>query len=215
MFYTMREIVLKKDDVIVFQGDSVTDCNRSKDDNSYLGDGYVTLIAAKLLSQYSDLNLKIYNKGFSGDRIYDLKERWQNDCLSLKPTVLSILIGINDTWRRFDSGILSPKEEFRDTYRKLIEQAIETSNPLLVLMDPFVLPFPEDRLAWREDLNERIEVVRQLAKEYNAVYLPLDSLFAQAAIDTNYDYWCIDGVHPTLAGHGLIASAWLDYVKVK
>jgi len=207
--------MLKPKDVLVFQGDSVTDCECSKNDNHYLGYGYVSLIAGKLLAKYPELELTIYNKGISGNRIYDLEERWSKDCLDLKPTVLTILIGINDTWRRFDSNIVSNPEDFKDTYKRLLDETVEKVNATLVLMDPFVLPYPKDRIMWREDLEARITIVRELAKEYKAFYVPLDGLFYQASIATPYEYWCLDGVHPTLAGHGLIADAWLKTVLGK
>lgn len=208
----MKKIKLAKNDVIVFQGDSVTDCLRSTADDSYLGNGYANLVAANLQAKYPELNLTIYNRGVSGNRIYDVENRWEEDCIQLSPTVVSILIGINDTWRRFDSGILSPITDYQASYKRIIEKTLTQTKASLVLMDPFVLPYPEDRIAWRQDLEERIFVVRNLAKEYNAIYIPLDGLFAAATVGSDYSYWCIDGVHPTLAGHGLIAKAWLDII---
>jgi len=129
--------------------------------------------------------------------------------------VLTILIGINDTWRRFDSNVISKPEDFKACYKRILDKTLEKLSPTLVLMDPFVLPVPEDRRMWREDLDARINIVRELAKEYKAFYVPLDGLFHQAAATTPYEYWCPDGVHPTLAGHGLIAKAWLETVLGK
>lgn len=211
----MKKIELKSQDVIVFQGDSVTDCNRSKDNDQYLGEGYVSFIAANLLSKYPELDLKIYNRGISGNRVYDLEDRWKKDCLDLNPTVLTILIGINDTWRRFDSNVISKPTDFKASYERLLDETVEKCNASLILMDPFLLPFPDDRLEWRNDLEARITIVRELAKKYNAWYVPLDGLFHQASINTPYQYWCYDGVHPTIAGHGLIAKAWEQTILEK
>ncbi len=211
----MKKIELKENDVLVFQGDSVTDCNCSKEDNSYLGNGYVALIAAQLLFRYPELNLTIYNKGYSGNRIYDMEDRFDKDCLDLKPTVITILIGINDTWRRFDSNLISKPQDYLASYKRILDKTLEKSKANLILMDPFLLPDPPDRKAWREDLDARITIVRNLAKEYQAAYIPLDSLFYQASINTSYSHWCFDGVHPTLAGHNLIAAAWLKNIIVK
>lgn len=211
----MKKIKLQENEILVFQGDSVTDCGRSKDDDSYLGNGYVGLIAAELLFRYPELNLTIYNKGYSGDRIYDMEARFDKDCLDLKPTVITVLVGINDTWRRFDSNLISKPSDYCAAYRRILDKSLEKSKAQLVLMDPFLLPDPPDRKAWREDLEVRINTVRNLAKEYQAVYIPLDGLFYQAAINTSYNYWCFDGVHPTLAGHGLIANAWLQNTVIK
>ena len=200
-------------DTILFQGDSVTDCDRDRSDHYSLGSGYPALIAAYLGSHFPHLQLSILNRGVSGDRVYDLASRWETDCLQLRPNWLSILVGINDTWRRFDSGITSPIAEFEATYRRFLDQAAEHTQARLILCEPFVLGFPPDRLNWRVDLNPRIEVVRQLAAEYSALLVPLDGIFAAACTQAEPAFWAADGVHPTLAGHGLIANAWLEAVS--
>ncbi len=209
----MLRMPFKQGDRILFQGDSVTDCDRDRSDSYSLGSGYPALIAAYLWSRFPDLKLKILNRGVSGDRVYDLARRWEGDCIKLKPDWISILIGINDTWRRFDRNIISPIEEFEKTYRQLLDQVVEHTQARLVLCEPFVLSFPVDRRAWRPDLNPRIEVVRQLAAEYSAILVPLDGIFAAACTKAEPAFWAADGVHPTLAGHGLIAKAWLEAVS--
>ena len=191
----------------------MTDCDRDRNDSYSLGSGYPALIAAYLWSHFPCLKLTILNRGASGDRVYDLATRWEDDCIKLQPDWVSILIGINDTWRRFDSSIISPIEEFEKTYRKLLDQVVENTQARLVLCEPFVLDFPPDRRAWRPDLNPRIEVVRQLAAEYSAILVPLDGLFAAACTKAEPAFWADDGVHPTLAGHGLIAKAWVEAVS--
>ena len=209
----MLQMPFHEGDTILFQGDSVTDCARERSDSYSLGGGYPALIAAYLWSQFPNLNLTILNRGVSGDRVYDLASRWEDDCLKLQPNWVSILVGINDTWRRFDSDIISPIAEFEAAYRKLLDQVVEHTQARLILCEPFVLNSPPDRMAWRADLNPRIEVVRQLAAEYSALLVPLDGLFAAACAKARPAFWAADGVHPTLAGHGLIANAWLEAVS--
>ncbi len=202
----------KSGDCILFQGDSVTDCGRDRSCSWNLGHGYPALIAARLWSELPQMDLSILNRGISGNRVYDLEDRWNEDCISLQPNWVSILIGINDTWRRYDSDIVSPISDFTACYRKLLERTLEKTEAKLVLCDPFVLPYPEDRRAWREDLDPRINAVRDLAREFGAVYVPLDGAFARASTQKEPEFWAADGVHPTLAGHGLIAKAWLEAV---
>ncbi|NLJ85303.1 MAG: SGNH/GDSL hydrolase family protein [Firmicutes bacterium] len=194
---------------ILFQGDSVTDCGRDRNNPRSLGSGYPALIAAELWARYPELQLDILNRGVSGDRVYDLTERWQKDCINLQPDWVSILVGINDTWRRYDSGVSSPISKFKAAYRQLLHETRLNTGAGLILCDPFVLPHPADRLAWREDLNPRIDVVRELAMEFSAIYIPLDGVFAAASTKAKPEFWAEDGVHPTLAGHGLIARVWL------
>lgn len=200
---------LKQDDVILFQGDSITDAGRDYSNYYSLGHGYPLLIAGRLGHRYPEKNLKLLNRGISGNRAVDLQERWNEDCLALKPTVVSIYIGINDTWRRYDNGMTTTSQQFESSYRDLLERTTKSLDARLVLIEPFVLPHPEDRKGWREDLDPKIQVVRQLAREFGALLVPLDGLFAAACSKAEPAFWAGDGVHPSPAGHELIADAWL------
>ena len=135
------------------------------------------------------------------------------DCLDLKPDVISILIGINDCWRRYDRNDPTPAEKFEDDYRIILNRIKENLNSRIILIEPFLLHYPEDRIQWREDLDPKISVVRKLAKEFNTYFIPMDEIFAQAAKAKEPAYWAADGVHPTLPGHALIAKSWLDMVE--
>lgn len=199
--------------LILFQGDSITDAGRSREDLNDLGRGYALMTAAWLGQRWAEKGLRFVNRGVSGNRCADLVTRWQADCLDLRPDLVSIYIGINDTWRRYDSGSPTSAAEFEGHYRKLLgatRRALPAAQ--LVLVEPFVLPHPADRAAWREDLDPKIAVVRALALEFGAVLVPLDGLFAQAAARRGPAYWAGDGVHPTPAGHALIARAWMAAV---
>ncbi|WHY21554.1 SGNH/GDSL hydrolase family protein [Paenibacillus sp. G2S3] len=205
-------MLFRQNDVILFQGDSITDWGRNYEDASSLGVGYALMVAARLGHLYPEKNLTFYNRGISGNRAVDLQERWEKDCLNLKPTWVSIYIGINDTWRRFDSGQETTPEQFEAAYRDLIERTQHSLAANLVLIEPFVLPVPEDRRTWRQDLDPKIHIVRELAREYGALLVPLDGLFAAASVKAEPAYWAPDGVHPSPAGHALIAEAWLKTV---
>lgn len=202
----------QKNDIILFQGDSITDCGRNYADASSLGVGYALMAGARLGLQYPEKNLTFINRGISGNRAVDLQERWDRDCLELKPTWVSIYIGVNDTWRWFDSGQETTAAEFEASYRDLIERTKQSLDAKLVLVEPFVLPVPEDRKGWRQDLDPKIHVVRELAREYGAVLVPLDGLFAAASVKAEPAFWAGDGVHPSPAGHALIAEAWMKAV---
>ena len=202
---------LKPDDHVLFYGDSITDVGRSPDGTSHLGGGYAFLCAAFLGARFSEMNLRWSNTGISGNRVGDLEERLQTDVLDRKPNLVSILIGINDTWRSFDSGEKSPVADFQNSYRR-IAGAIQESGARLMILEPFLLPIPDDRRAWREDLDPRIFACREIAREFGAHYLPLDGIFAAAACRQSLAYWAPDGVHPSAAGHALIAQNWIDAV---
>lgn len=199
--------------VVLFQGDSITDWGRNYSDSGSLGNGYPLLVAAEFGRQYPEKQVTFLNRGIGGNRVVDLERRWQEDCLDLKPDWVSIYIGINDTWRRYDSGDPTSVEAFYERYRKLIVRTREELDARLVLVEPFVLPVPGDRKGWREDLDPKIQAVRELAREFSAAYVPLDGLFAAASSRVDPAYWAGDGVHPSPAGHALIAKAWLDAVS--
>ena len=122
-------------------------------------------------------------------------------------------VGINDTWRAFDSNDPTATEDYESAYRTILTQTVNQLGSHLVLIEPFVLPFPEDRKAWREDLDPRIQVVRSLADEFDAILVPMDGIMNAAAEKRDPDFWAPDGVHPTPAGHALIAQSWLRAVK--
>ncbi|HHW45901.1 MAG TPA: SGNH/GDSL hydrolase family protein [Clostridiales bacterium] len=207
-------MLLQKNDVVLFQGDSITDCGRNRDNLYDLGVGYPLVISSLLYSKLADLNLKFINKGISGNRVYDLRNRWQQDCLDLKPTVVSILIGINDTWRRYDSNVESPIKDFTECYRSLLTDVKEKLGARIIIMEPFLIPNAPEKKVWREDLDPRIQAVRELAIEFDATFVPLDGPFTAAYIKNKGNYLSGDGVHPSYAGHGLIAREWCKAVGV-
>lgn len=206
-------MLLKPDDHILFYGDSITDCGRDKSmDGKELGRGYVRIVASLLGARHAEWNLRFTNTGISGNRLCDLEDRMQADLLDRKPTVVSFLIGINDTWRRYDSGTVSDIDAYAQRFERMLTRITSDCTDRLVLIEPFVLPVPADRARWREDLDPRIAVTRDVARRFSAVYVPMDGLFAAAATRAPMEYWLPDGVHPTEAGHGLIADAWIRAV---
>jgi len=205
-------MLLKQGDVILFQGDSITDCGRNREEKNNLGWGYPFLAASLLQHRLCEYNLTFFNRGISGDRVCDLERRWQADCIDLEPTVVSIMIGINNVWRRYDQNDPTPPDVFEAGYRNILTQVRQKLDARLVVMEPFVNPYPEERIAWREDLDPKLEVVRRLAKEFDAVLVPLDGAFAQAYNKKPGGYYAGDGVHPSHAGNALIAEEWIKAV---
>lgn len=208
-------MALQPKDRIVFFGDSVTDCDRDRavEGDAGLGVGYVRMCHSLLQARHPEWELVILNRGVSGERVYDLERRLEEDVLELRPQIVSILIGINDTWQRYGTHQrVSPISEFLACYRRILERLRAESGAQLVLGEPFLLPVPEDRAAWREDLDPRIRAVRKLAEEFDATLLPLDDCFTNAAKIRPPEFWLPDGVHPSAAGHGVIAKAWMDRV---
>jgi lysophospholipase L1-like esterase len=202
-----------KNQVILFQGDSITDCGRARDTNvpnTGLGAGYPFLSAAHLLCAKAEDGLKIFNRGISGNRIVDLYARWKVDGLNLNPDVISILIGVNDTWHEFGSknGVEIPR--FEQFYRMLLEWTVQARPGVkLVLCEPFVFVCGAVGQDWVPEINQRREVVRKMAKEFDTIFIPYQEIFDAALKRAPAEYWLGDGVHPTYAGHQLMAAAWM------
>ncbi len=205
-------LLIKPNSLVLFQGDSITMAGRNADQPADLGRGYAFMAASWFGSLFPEHGVHFVNRGISGNRVKDLEARWEADCLQLKPNVVTIMIGINDCWRRYDRNDPTSVEAYEAGYRRLLNQVRERTQAELILMEPFVLPHPEDREEWREDLDPKIQSVRRLAREFNTYLVPLDGLFAEASSRVAPSYWAGDGVHPTPAGHALIARAWLRTV---
>lgn len=200
---------------LLFQGDSITDCGRAREEmedtrHTFLGSGYPALLAAKLYGEQPEKDWRIFNRGISGNRVVDLYARWKIDALNLRPDILSILIGVNDTWHEahYGNGVELPRyEEF---LRRLVTWTKEVLPEVkIILMEPFVLPFGHVQEDWPEEIARRGEVVRKAAADLGAVFVPLQANFTEAAKKFGMEYWLRDGVHPTYAGHQLIASEWM------
>ncbi|MNM99926.1 GDSL-like Lipase/Acylhydrolase [compost metagenome] len=209
---------MKDNMVILFQGDSITDGNRDRGDdkNHILGHSYAYMIAGKLGNQYAEKQPLFVNRGVSGDRVSDLYARWNEDAISLKPDVISILVGVNDAWRIASGEPSGVTDRFERAYRHLLTETVEVlPQAQLVLCEPFVLKTgatEEKWSLWTELLAGYQATVRELAVQYNAIHVPLQDLFDAAAERMEPAYWLWDGVHPTAAGHDLIASRWLEVV---
>ena len=202
-------IELKSGMRILFQGDSITDAGREGTEEHF-GTGYVYIAAGILRARMP--SLAIDNRGIGGNRVKDLEPRWQTDCIDLKPDVVSIMIGINDVfWRHAPEDAIS-LEDYEAGYRRLLQRTRDEIGAKIVMLEPFLLPVSEELRATRADLDPEIDAVRRLAREFADCYVPLDGLFAAAATRAEPKHWTTDGVHPTAAGHALIAMAWLEAV---
>lgn len=197
--------------LILFQGDSITDAGRNRNDSGDLGRGYALMAAARMQAAHPAKGLRCLNRGISGNRVTNLAERWSRDCLDLKPDLVSILIGINDVWRRYDSDDPTDLAAFVEGYRDILVQTASI-GAAIVLCEPFLLPVNDERKTWREDLDPKIQAVRDLAREFAVALVPYDGLFAAAAVTAEPASWAGDGVHPSPAGHALMAQAWIEAV---
>ena len=210
----------ERDLVFLFQGDSITDGNRgrSTDPNHIMGHGYAFSIASRIAADYAENNFTFFNRGISGNKIPDLQARWQKDTVELKPDVFSLLIGINDVAAVVNkSDRAQTVEEFETGYRDLLQQVkVLNKDALFVLGLPFVYPVGriKDKFdVWQSEVEKRAAVVRKLAAEFNAVLVDYPAAFEKSFKQRFAEYWIWDGIHPTIAGHEIMAREWIKQVS--
>jgi lysophospholipase L1-like esterase len=200
---------------ILFQGDSVTDCDRDRrvaapNLPNGLGKGYVFMIAGQLLAKRPNDGLLVFNRGCKGDRVWHLLERWKQDCIQLKPDVVSIVIGGNDLWDKLEHRYDGTVQDFDQQFHELLSLTrAELPHARLIVGEPFVLRccIVDDR--WFPAFDAYRAVTKRYADGFGALFVPLQSMFDEATRIAPPEFWAPDGIHPSVAGHHLIAQTWL------
>lgn len=205
----------KKGTKILFMGDSVTDCDRDRSDPYGLGNGYPKKVVEIYNSLYPDSGVVFQNRAISGDTTARMLARYDEDLKALAPDFISIMIGVNDTWRHFDNGVYTPPEVTEANLEEYL-QRIRRDFPeaKVMLMEPLLLPSDPQKLCFREDLDPKIAKIRALGIKYADYFLPTDGLINAAAVTTPATELSADGVHPLEKGHAVIAYHWLKCLHI-
>ena len=213
---------------ILFQGDSITDGNRYKDEesrwdkNHQIGHSYVYIVTGLLGLKYPDRNYEFINRGVSGNRVSELLSRWQSDALDINPDVLSVLIGTNDANNPYEDELNDTEcRKYEETYRLILKKSREQNpNLKIIMLESFECTEVQEKrnvaLEIRQKRAESIrKITKKLAEEFDATFIPLNELFAEVIKKTGTPkYWLWDGIHPTEAGHALIAREFLDKTRM-
>lgn len=202
---------------ILFQGDSITDAGRARDNDVNIGVGYPLLVKASLGFE-SPGKYEFINRGISGNRVVDVYARIKNDIINLKPDVMSILIGVNDVWHEFAE---SPNGVDADKYFKIYDMLIEEVKSILpdikiMIMEPFVLKACATEEKWDSfnlEVKKRAEMAKKISIKYNLPYIALQEGFDILSKNIEESYWLGDGVHPTAMGHEYIKNEWIKMFK--
>lgn len=204
---------LRQNDSILFQGDSITDTGR-REDPAGMGSGYAGIAAGWIQASLPEMGFRFVNRGVGGDRTTELLERWKEDCEDLRPQVLSVKIGVNDVWRilgSWNGQHYVPVEEYADNYRRLLDRALKAGTRQLILCSPTTIDNGTNREV-SELLAERRDIVKALAAEYRALYVPLQETQASLMEKRPDIAWTVDGCHPSAAGHAALAKCWIETV---
>ena len=211
--------IIAPGDVILFQGDSITDAGRRRDLTDQpnlqeaLGNGYAWVASSKILLEHPEAGLEIFNRGISGDKVTQLADRWDTDCLDLRPDFLSILIGVNDIWHSRNGNYNGTPESYERDYLALIER---TKNALpevkLVICEPFVLRCGAVNDNWFPEFDSYRAAAQKVADANEAAFVPFHTVFEEASKIAPPEHWANDGVHPSPFGTALMARTWLKAV---
>ena len=207
-------MIIQPGSKLLFIGDSITDCDRARRVEGSLGNGYVSLVDGLISATYPGIGIRAINRGISGNTVRDLKARWQRDALDLGPDWLSIMIGINDVWRRFGTRAQLKEHVPLDEYASTLEELVRDTLPRLrglVLMTPYYIE-PDRADPMRKMMDEYGAVVRDLAGRYGAVCVDTQAAFDAVLEKVGSETLADDKVHPNLTGHFVIARAFLRAV---
>ena len=215
-----NKVTLKNDSVILFQGDSITDSGRKRESITcnnvdQLGFGYALFTATSILTKHADKQPKIYNRGISGNKVFELRNRWEIDTLSFMPDILSILIGVNDYWHMLNGSYKGTVQIYENDLRNLLRYTKEKlPNIQIVLCEPFALSGGSaiNDGSWFPMFNDYRASLKKLATEFETVFVPFQAAFDEAVKVAPATYWSADGVHPDLPGRQLMAEVWMKAV---
>lgn len=195
---------------VVMAGDSITDAGRRDLDPPY-GTGYMTLVRSFVTASHPELHLTWENRGVGGDTVRHLAERWVHDVLDEKPDVLTVMIGINDVWRRFGDTPLEavPADEYQSTLATLLRSVNETIQAQTFIGSPYMIEANKSN-PMREAMDLYGGLAREVANDVDATFIDVQAAFDLVLQYTESVDWADDQIHPNQPGHAVIA---LEYLK--
>lgn len=200
-------ISIKEKSVVLFQGDSVTDCRRNRNDEYDLGNSYVKIVGKYLRKN----NVQVINRAISGNKVNDLLTRFQKDFVDCKPNYIFILIGVNDTWHNYPNQ--KATNVFIEEYDLLLKKIKDEISVPVVILEPFIIGYKEEYTCMRGDLLTKVDEIRKLAKKYHCEYIAFENDFATVLIHEDEELYSIEGIHPLEKGYKLMAKKIIKNIK--
>lgn len=202
---------IKKKSTILFLGDCITGADRNLENPNDVGYGFV----ARINDAIKNYRIKVVNRGVDESKTIDLLNRYENDVKSVNPDVVTIYIGMNDVWHHYSKNIETSNEEFEYNFKTLLEKIKTDLNIPIIIIEPFIIDITPELTKMREELWQKVDIIRKLARQYASEYIALDGSFASACIKHEPTFYSIDGVHPTDEGHKFIAKRWLRNIIIE
>ena len=212
---------LKKDEVLICTGDSITEMGRAMPDGEGLscnpswGSSYVNLVGGYLGAEFPELRIRVINQGISGNQSRDLLARWDTDVIAKKPDWVTVLIGVNDVWRKFDAPYLYhlhvELDEYRENLKKIMEKTLPVTQNIIMLTPYMIENNPQD--AMRQEMLRFSQVCKEVAAEHQIPCLDLQAGFDKLLETTHPMYYGWDRIHPNIVGQTMISHLLLRYLE--
>ncbi len=199
---------------LICLGDSITDSDRLFSSNG-LGHGYVNQLNTLLNGNTN--TFEIVNRGVNGFTVSRLLEHVGRDCIDRHPDIVTILIGINDVGLMMNTNRTPSQQKemlanFGRYYRQLLATIRQHTNCTILLMEPFIFPYPREYWNWIPFVKHLSGQIGDLATEYRCPYLLLHDRLNQATESDGYASITPDGIHLTENGHKIIADQLYPYL---
>ena len=202
-------MILKQNSTLLFQGDSVTDCQRNRENDNEVGNSYVSIIK-EYLSKY---NIKVINRAIAGNRVDHLLNRFDKDFKEVNPDNLILLIGVNDTWHDYPNS--KKTSVFEEQFELLISKIKQEMNCNIMILEPFILGFKQEYIIMRDDLNEKINVIKKITNKYNIEYLSFENDFNNLITKENEEEYSLEGIHPLPKGYQVMANKIISNLQIE
>lgn len=201
-------IKIKRNSIVLFQGDSVTDWHRNREDIKSMGDSYV-----KKMNEYlSKFNITVINKGIAGNKVNNLLERFDNDFKQINPDYIFILIGVNDTWHDYPNQ--KSTKQFEEEFDLLITKINKDINVPIILLEPFIIGYNEEIICMQSDLDEKIRSIKKLADKYSLEYISFKEEFNKILTKENYLEYTLEGIHLLDKGYQIMSDKLISNIEI-
>ena len=211
---------IKKGYVILMSGDSTTDCGRARPYGTYLtglGNSYVKRMHEMLTAVHPEKEIKLVNAGTSGETSRHIRARWISDINAIKPDHATLLIGVNDIWRKHDHWMDKENsvsiEEYEDNLRFISEYSVKNLKHF-TLISPYYLELNKKDI-FMLDVAAYSAVCRRLAGEYGFEFIDLQPELDRLCKTLYTKVFSPDRVHPTDITQMAIARQILKHWKFK